>query len=84
MTSAHCWVLAAFLVSWYYVQSKGLIEKGISPTQSLYIHTEHKQNKRTQISLPRVQFQPTILVFERAKIFHALGRSATVIGLQNQ
>jgi hypothetical protein len=30
------------------------------------------QNKRTQTSVPRVRFEPTIPVFERAKTVHAL------------
>jgi hypothetical protein len=30
--------------------------------------------------MPRVGFEPTILVFERAKMVHALDRAATVIG----
>jgi hypothetical protein len=32
--------------------------------------------------MPWVGFEPTILVFERAKTFHALDRAAAVIGLQ--
>jgi hypothetical protein len=31
--------------------------------------------------MPRVGFEPTIPVFERAKTVHALGRAATVIGI---
>jgi hypothetical protein len=34
----------------------------------------------TQNKLPRVGFEDTIPVFERAKMVHALGRAATVIG----
>jgi hypothetical protein len=30
--------------------------------------------------MPRVVFEPTIPVFERAKTLHALDRAATVIG----
>jgi hypothetical protein len=30
--------------------------------------------------MPRVVFEPTIPVFERAKTFHALDRAATMIG----
>jgi hypothetical protein len=30
--------------------------------------------------MPRVGFEPTFPVFERAKIVHALDRAATVIG----
>jgi hypothetical protein len=42
--------------------------------------TTQTQNKRTQTSMPRVVYEPTIPVFERAKTVHALGRAATVIG----
>jgi hypothetical protein len=31
--------------------------------------------------MPQVGFEPTILVFERAKTVHVLDRAATVIGL---
>jgi hypothetical protein len=41
--------------------------------------TTQTQNNRTQTSIPRVSFEPTIPVFERAKIVHALDRAATVI-----
>jgi hypothetical protein len=34
----------------------------------------YTQNKCTQISMPRVGFKPTILVFERAKTVHALDK----------
>jgi hypothetical protein len=43
--------------------------------------TAQTQNKRTQTSMPRVGFEPTIPVFERAKTVHALDRAATVNGL---
>jgi hypothetical protein len=42
--------------------------------------TTQTQNKRTQTSMPRVGFEPTIPVFERAKTVHALDGAATVIG----
>jgi hypothetical protein len=46
----------------------------------LYLYTEqHKQNKRTQTSMPRVGFEPSTQVFERAKTVHVLDRAATVI-----
>jgi hypothetical protein len=38
------------------------------------------ENKRTQISLPRVGFQFTIPMFERAKTVHTLDWATTVIG----
>jgi hypothetical protein len=31
--------------------------------------------------MPQVEFEPTILVFERAKAVHALNRAVTVIGI---
>jgi hypothetical protein len=46
------------------------------PTQ----RTTQTQKKRTQTSIPRVGFEPTIPVFGRAKTVHALDRAATVIG----
>jgi hypothetical protein len=39
--------------------------------------TTQTQNKRTQTSMPRMGFEPTIPVFELAK---TLDRAATVIG----
>jgi hypothetical protein len=30
--------------------------------------------------MPRMRFEPTITVFERAKTFHVLNRTTTVIG----
>jgi hypothetical protein len=41
--------------------------------------TTQIQNKRTQTSMTRVGFQPTIPVFERTKTAHALDGAATVI-----
>jgi hypothetical protein len=42
--------------------------------------TAQTQNKRTQTSMPQVQFEPTIPVFERTKTVHVLHRAASVIG----
>jgi hypothetical protein len=59
----------------------GLLGRGIRPSQGLCLHTEqHKQNKRTQTSMTRMGFEPTISVFKLTKIVHALDRSTTVIG----
>jgi hypothetical protein len=41
--------------------------------------TIQTQNKRTQTSIPRVEFLPTIPMLERAKTVHALDRAGTVI-----
>jgi hypothetical protein len=49
---------------------------GDEPVARLYTE-QHKQNKRTQTSMPRVRFEPTTPVFEQAKTVHCL---ATVIG----
>jgi hypothetical protein len=42
--------------------------------------TTQTQNKHIQTSMPRVGFEPTIPVFQRAKTVHALDRGAAVIG----
>jgi hypothetical protein len=42
--------------------------------------TTQTQNKRTQISVVRVGFEPTIPVFERGKAVHVLDCAATVVG----
>jgi hypothetical protein len=56
--------------------------KGDQPvTRPLPTHrTTQTQNKRTQTSMPRVGFELTVPVSERAKAVHALDRTATVIG----
>jgi hypothetical protein len=41
--------------------------------------TTQTQNKRTQISMSRAEFEPTMPVFERGKTVHALDRAATAI-----
>jgi hypothetical protein len=63
-----------------YTQSVGLLGRGISPSQGRYLYTEqHEQNKRTQIPMPRVRFETTNPVSQRAKTVHALDRAATVL-----
>jgi hypothetical protein len=42
--------------------------------------TTQPQKTRTQISMSRVAFEPTTLVFEHAKSIHSLDSAATVIG----
>jgi hypothetical protein len=71
--------LFSFLIS--YTQSVGLLERGISPSQGLYLYTEqYKHRINAQTSMLRVGFEPMAPVFERAKTIHASYRSATVIG----
>jgi hypothetical protein len=43
--------------------------------------TAKTQNKRTQTSMSRVGFEPTILVFDRAETVQTSDRAATVIGM---
>jgi hypothetical protein len=43
--------------------------------------TTQTQNKRTQTSMPLVELDPTIPVFERAKTVRGLDRAATLIGI---
>jgi hypothetical protein len=72
--------LGRFFSFFFFSQSVVLLGRGISPSQGLYLHIgQHKQNKSTQTSMPQVWFEPTIPIFERAKIVHALDRAATVI-----
>jgi hypothetical protein len=72
--------LGRFSISQSYTQLVGLLGRGISPSQGRYLHTEqHKQNKRTQIPMPWVRFEPTIPEFERGKTVYALDRAVTVI-----
>jgi hypothetical protein len=73
--------LGRFFSFLIYTQSVGLLGRGISPSQGLYLHRiTQTQNKRIQISMPRVGFEPMIPVFERAKTVCALDSAATVIG----
>jgi hypothetical protein len=65
--------LFSFLI---YAQSVGLLGRWISPSQGSYLH----RTTQTQTSMPRVGFEPTTPLFERAKTLHALDRAATVIG----
>jgi hypothetical protein len=64
-----------------YTPAVGLPGQGISPSQGRCSQTEqHKQNKRTQICMPRVGIKPKFPVFEPAKTVHALDHAANVIG----
>jgi hypothetical protein len=63
-----------------YTQSIGLLRREISPSQGRYLHAgQHKHNPRTQTSMHRLGFEPTIPVFEQGKTVHALDSAATVI-----
>jgi hypothetical protein len=73
--------LAAFF-SFLILHTVGLLGLGNQPVAGpLPTHrTTQTQNQRTQTSMPRVGFEPTIPVFEQAKTVHTLDRAATVIG----
>jgi hypothetical protein len=54
---------------------------GDQPLQGHYLcMTTQAHNKRTQTSMPRVEFEPTIPMCERVKTVQALDCTATVIG----
>jgi hypothetical protein len=56
-----------------YRQLVGLFGRVISPvTRPLPKQDNKSTEKRGQTPIPRVGFEPTIPVFEQAKIFHAL------------
>jgi hypothetical protein len=75
--------LGRFFSFLIYTQSLGLLGRLIGPSQGLYLHTgQHKHRINSQTSMPRVGFETTIPVFERAETVLALDRSATVIGFK--
>jgi hypothetical protein len=44
-STALCWILVAFSVSWYFRQSVGPLGRGISPAQGRYLHTEQHKHR---------------------------------------
>jgi hypothetical protein len=76
---ALCSALATISVSYSRTQSVGL-RAGISPSRGVH-RTTQTQIKHTQPSIPRMEFEPTTPLFERAKTVGALDHAATVIGL---
>jgi hypothetical protein len=70
--------------SLFYTQSVGLLGRVTGPKQCRYLHTvQHKLNKHTHTSMPRVGFQTTTPAFERAKTVHGLDRRAIATGTHN-
>jgi hypothetical protein len=56
-----------------FTQSVGLLGRRLSPSQGRYLNTaQHKENKRTQTSMPQVGFEPPIPVFMQAKTVHTV------------
>jgi hypothetical protein len=67
--------------SWPLFQFPDLFTQSVGLLRPLPAHgTAYTQNKCIQTPMPRVGFEPTIPVFERAKTVHTLDRAATVIG----
>jgi hypothetical protein len=67
-----------------HTDSLGALGCGISPSQGCYLHRgQHKHRINAHRHPPRVGFEPTIRVFERAKTVHALDYATTVIGIFN-
>jgi hypothetical protein len=71
--------LGRFFSFLIYTQLVGLLGRVIARPLPTHRRTQI-QNKRSQTSVPRVGFEPTIPVFKRAKTVHELHRAATVIG----
>jgi hypothetical protein len=84
-STALCWTLAAFSVSWSFTQSVGLLERGINPSLGRYLHTGQHKHRINAHRHPRLKWeskpsQAKIPVFERAKTVHTLDRVANVTG----
>jgi hypothetical protein len=81
-STALCWTLAVFSVSWSFYTVGRTPWKGDQPVaRPLPAHrTIQTQNKSTQTFMSPVGFEPTIPASKRAKTVHALDRAATVIG----
>jgi hypothetical protein len=75
-STALCWALTAFSVLNPYTVGRTPLMGDQPVARPL-----PTQNKRTQTSMPRVGFELTTPVFERAKTVHALDRATTVIGM---
>jgi uncharacterized protein (DUF58 family) len=80
-STALCWTLAAFSFLIVYMVCRTTWTGDQPVARPLPTHrTPQTQNKRTQTSMPRVRFEPTMSVFEQAKRVHALDRAAAVVG----
>jgi hypothetical protein len=77
-STALCWALAAFSFLIFYIVCRTLWTGDQPVARTLPTQTgQHKHGINAQTSVPQVEFEPTISVFERA----ALDCAATVIGL---
>jgi hypothetical protein len=80
MAQQPLWSLAAFQFLNPYKIGRNPWTGDQPVARPLPTHRTQTQNKCTQTPKPRVGFEPTIPVFERAKTVHALVGAATVIG----
>jgi hypothetical protein len=64
-----------------YSELLGVLGRGISPVaRPLPIQNNTSAEENGWISMPQVELEPTIPVFELEKIFHVLDGAATVTG----
>jgi hypothetical protein len=72
------WPIYSFLI--LYTVGRNPWTGGQTVARPIPTHrTTQTENKRTQISMPRLRFESTIPVFERAKTVHALDRAAIFV-----
>jgi hypothetical protein len=77
-SAALCWTFAALSVSWSYTQSKRIHSRGLSPSESLYMHTgKHRVKAHRHPCLE--WFEPTTPAAEWVKKAHASDSAHTVI-----
>jgi hypothetical protein len=77
------WPLFSFLIPYTVARTPWTGDQPVAmplPTR----RTTQTRNKRKQTSMLLVGFEPTMPVFERAKPFHAVHRTATVIGTDDK
>jgi hypothetical protein len=71
-----CWTLELFQFLDLFTVGRTPWTSGHPVTRPLSTYrTPQTQNKRTQTSMPQMEFERTIPVFERAKTVHALGQA---------
>jgi hypothetical protein len=73
------WPLFSFFILHAVVRTPWTGDQPIGRSRPIH-RTTQTQNKCKQTSMPRVGFEPTIPVFERAKTVHASDRAPTVVG----
>jgi hypothetical protein len=73
------WTFFNFVIPYTVITTPLMVDQPVA--RPLPTHrTAQTHIKHMQTSIPRLEFEPRIPVFERAKTVHALDRAATVIG----